>query len=119
MANTLTYRMAGGLGLEPRLTESESFRYFGKNPGNPSILRIIAQEIREMPTLICGFIRHIIVTVFRVTTVKGCSIASHTADSLAFYCRLQHAFLRYTARTTPISLHACKVIILGLTARKV
>lgn len=60
---TLDYNMAGGLGLEPRLAESESAVNNAKNWRNPRNLRLRGMEAREIRSVICGFIRHIIVTL--------------------------------------------------------
>lgn len=62
-AMVLSLKLAGGLGLEPRLAESESFGVFDKNWRNARILRVIGMETKEIIFVISGFIRHIIVTL--------------------------------------------------------
>jgi len=67
----LDYRMAGGLGLEPRLAESESSHDLHEIRGNASTPMVCGRELQETATPKSGFIRHIIVTL--KCLLKGCS----------------------------------------------
>jgi hypothetical protein len=59
----LSYRLAGGLGLEPRLAESESFGKILKNPQNVRLQPVSGKELKETEAVESGFIRHNIVTL--------------------------------------------------------